>query len=180
MKDENKEENSEELREMQDALEKGDLAQLLVDKAMGSLNIDWDSVSREDKIAVAIFGGCEERNPTFHKWVMKITEDYLKSKNKDPMDIWKIITNEFSADFFKDDDSIRDYLENPNKKDDAFAIMTAKGLVMQYLLIECETLANFLNEIEDKNLKTNFEKIELYYSIVELCRKFYSEDQSNE
>ena len=47
MKEEEKEENSEELRQMQDALEKGDLAQVLVDKAMDSLNIDWDSITEE-------------------------------------------------------------------------------------------------------------------------------------
>ena len=47
MKEEKKEENSEELRHMQDALEKGDLAQVLVDKAMDSLNIDWDSITEE-------------------------------------------------------------------------------------------------------------------------------------
>ena len=67
--------------------------------------------------------------------------------------------------------------ENPNKKDDAFALMTARGLVMRYLVIECEALAHFLNEIENKNMKTNFKKIELYYSVVELCRKFYGEEQ---
>ena len=131
----------------------------------------------EDKIADTIFGGCEQRNPTFHKWVMTITENYLKSENQDPMDIWKIITNEFSENFFKDDDTIRDFFENPNKKDDAFALMTARGLVMRYLVIECEALAHFLNEIENKNMKTNFKKIELYYSVVELCRKFYGEEQ---
>ena len=34
-----------------------------------------------------------------------------------------------------------------------------------------------LSKIENKNMKTNFKKIELYYSVVELCRKFYGEEQ---
>lgn len=131
----------------------------------------------EDKIADTIFKGCEERNPTFHKWVMKVTENYLKSNNQDPMDLWDIITNEFSENFFKDDDSIRDWFEKSNKEDDKLALMSARSLVMQYLLVECETLAHFLDEIENKNMETNFEKIELYYSVVELCRKYYGEDQ---
>ena len=98
----------------------------------------------EDKIADTIFKGCEERNPTFHKWVMKVTENYLKSNNQDPMDLWEIITNEFSENFFKDDDSIRDWFEKSNKEDDKLALMLSLDSS------QCEFLSDqvFLDAVE--------------------------------
>ena len=141
-------------------------------------DIEREFNTNEDALADKIFEGCEQRNPTFHKWVMNITQDYLENNKDDPMEIWEIIKNEFSEDFFKDDDTIRDFFENPNKND-VLAIMSGKTLVIRYLLVECETLADFLNALEAANFTKNFKKLELYYSIVELCRKFYGEDQSD-
>ena len=139
--------------------------------------IEEEIGKNEDKFADKIFEGCEQRNPTFHKWVLNIVEDYIDNRKNDPMELWEVIKNEFSEDFFKDDETIKDFFESKDK-DEVTSLMFGKSMVMQYLLIECETLANFLDYLEGGNLMKNFKKIELYYSVVELCRKFYGEEQS--